>query len=325
MLEDGNSTPQLAHIIIVRNPTVFRPYSSRFVGYMINSLHQLGLPQSCPQENRVLTVDVVSLLLEMERTRGQGSSGLISAEQVDTIANFLVRLKILMAEPGDGRSHKIDVSALTLDSRASGLLTEIVAKWAPEIRSQPFEKVVAKDKSIPVPLFSCLDILSALIGANQFGFFIEHSSVVSDIVSGCFTHARDDSRLRDRLRNFVLGAAAVPSLGSLVVVPLEKIIVDVTHEQKKSSSSPSTDTSRQGAQRSRDKSTATDDNSVLMGFALFAIELLAELCRKDENCLKKVAHVFLSLASSLTKSHLLDAATKQRQGSSMLPVVLCLE
>ena len=92
MLEEANSTPQLAHICqtLVNSPNVFYGSRNRFAGYAINSINRLGLPPNCPLENRILSVDVVDLLLDWEAKKGALEPRIIPDDQVDTVGNFLV-------------------------------------------------------------------------------------------------------------------------------------------------------------------------------------------------------------------------------------------
>jgi len=65
MYEEGNSAPQLAHVLhtIVAHINVFHDYRQRFVRHLINSLNRLGLPPNCPIENRFLAIAIVELVL----------------------------------------------------------------------------------------------------------------------------------------------------------------------------------------------------------------------------------------------------------------------
>jgi len=114
MMEDLNSANQLAHIshVIVRHPDVFFASRSRFAGYMLNSLSRLGLPQNSPVENRALAVAIIELLLKWEQQSSPNDPRLFPVGQIDSMANFLVRLRILMAEPTDSRAPRIEMGQL---------------------------------------------------------------------------------------------------------------------------------------------------------------------------------------------------------------------
>lgn len=320
MLEDGNSVPQLAHICqtIVRNPDVFYSHRHRFVRYIVNSLNRLGLPPNCPQENRVLAVDLVDLLLTWEQ--GASPPVIFTSENGDTVSNFLIRLKILMAEPPDARSPKVDAGVPGLDQRVTELFRRIVALWDGTIRPQPFEKVVSRERADPGLLFSCLDILTVLLKAKRYDFFKEKASLVKGILSGCFTCSREDVPLREMLKKFILETEDLPSVVSLIVISLEKIIVDATHDQRISATARSAAASRQGSSRSREKlASSSEDSSSALSFATFSLELIAEICRRRREALNRFSNSMLALASALAKSHLLDAAAKQRKGSAQSP------
>ncbi|NJL18403.1 MAG: hypothetical protein HC938_15805, partial [Nitrospira sp.] len=127
MLQDANS---VAHICqtIVRDPGVFSPYKNRFIGGMLNSLPRLGLPPNCPLESRVLSVDVVELLVEWINNGATLPQSVIIGH-METIANFLVRLRMAMAEPLDGRSSKMDAGAVRLDHRVKHLFEKVLGTW----------------------------------------------------------------------------------------------------------------------------------------------------------------------------------------------------
>jgi len=317
MLEDGNSIPQLAHIcqMIVRNPNVFFRSRGRFAGYMLNSLNRLGLPINSPQENRVLAVSVVELLLEWECEGDSTEPKFFTNGQVDNIANFLVRLKVLMAEPTDGRTPRVDIATLSLEDRVTKLLRRILSNWDCTIRAQPFEKVISKDWKVPGGLLaSCLGVFLVLIEAKHLDFFRQNVNTVNELTNQCFKYARDDLILRKDLRHFVFQASDVPSLWTMIV-PLEKAIVTATHDLKRSLAHRASETASRQV-RGRERVSPSDAS---IEFALFALDLISELCRKHKDNLKLVADALLVLASALAKSHLLEAAAKQRNGSSLPP------
>ena len=68
VFEDGNSVSQLAHIwhTIINHEDVYGNHRHQFVRFMINSLNRLGLPPSCPMENRSLAVSIVELVMKWE-------------------------------------------------------------------------------------------------------------------------------------------------------------------------------------------------------------------------------------------------------------------
>ena len=78
LIEDGHSLPQLVHIwnLIVRHSKLFYSSRAQFVGQMVNLLSRLGLPTSSSHSNRVLSVDLVELIISWENDRitGVGSN-----------------------------------------------------------------------------------------------------------------------------------------------------------------------------------------------------------------------------------------------------------
>jgi FAT domain len=321
MLQDANS---VAHICqtIVRDPGVFSPYKNRFIGGMLNSLPRLGLPPNCPLESRVLSVDVVELLVEWINNGATLPQSVIIGH-METIANFLVRLRMAMAEPLDGRSSKMDAGAVRLDHRVKHLFEKVLGTWKGTIHTQPLEKILSiKDKPKPsesAMLYSCVEVVTAMIDAGMLDFFVINSGLMNKIANVCFLNARDDLLLRSRLQSFISSAGTTPALTALVAVALEKILLDAATEQRKAASHRAYDQTSKAASRSRDKNSALDDSTVALSYALFALELIDEICRKHVGFRRRIGSTVLSLAGVLTKNHLLEATAKQRQGSSSAP------
>ena len=167
LCEEGNSIPHVAHIwqIIATHEEIFRSHRNQFTKHIINSVNRLGLPPSCPIENRALSLRLTELLLdwqdeillpfsgkrsEIEFYEGEtetdcyeGSDDNVfaskrGAEHIDTIANFLVRMKILLADA------KIEGNPQNLDLKATELLRRVILRWNRcNIRPIYFEKVVS--------------------------------------------------------------------------------------------------------------------------------------------------------------------------------------
>jgi transformation/transcription domain-associated protein len=66
MYEEGNSMPHMAHIwtIVTTHPEVFVKHRHRFIRHIVNTLNRLGLPPSCPIENRVLSLTLTEQVLD---------------------------------------------------------------------------------------------------------------------------------------------------------------------------------------------------------------------------------------------------------------------
>jgi len=206
----------------------------------------------------------------------------------------------------------------TLESQTVRLLCQIVTNWNNcTIRGQPFEKIVATNHHrLPVLLSACMEILLVLIKAKQEAFFQQNFQTVEGLVAQCFKLAQEDSRLsKGVLREFVVHASDLSSLASSLLLHLEGAVVDITHEMKKHTLHRAGESSsRQSRSRIR---AASSDSSI--EFSLFAVELIRELCMKRKDNLKVVAGSLLILANFLAKNHLLEAAAKQRHGSSLPP------
>ncbi len=172
MFEEGNSVPQLAHVwyMVVNHPAIFVRRRSQLVRYMINSLNRLGLPPNSPMENRVLALSIIELVLQWEKDHRENSSKgpdsapdameiddpttdatensspddsmlQIDKSMVETMVNFLVRLKILLADP------KVDTHSVNVEPKLDLLLRDLIRRWnGAVIRPVYFEKVVSMCK-----------------------------------------------------------------------------------------------------------------------------------------------------------------------------------
>jgi hypothetical protein len=325
MLEEGNSTPQLAHICqtIVHSPNIFYGSRTRFVGYMINSLNRLGLPPNCPLENRVLAVDIVSVLLDWESKKGPMEASVVPTDQIDVVGNFLVRLKILMAEPSDGKHQKVEVSGVpSLEARVVELFDRVLTRWDVLVRPTPFEKASSRDQNSDGLLLSCLELLGVMAKTERYTFFSKHQSLLRDIIVSGFRQAKDNPGLRTGLRAFVERAREVDSLGPMMMNALERIVIEATAEQKKKPPGRASDPDPQGSVRStRDRpgGPGGSEDSTSESFEVFALELISKMCKTRRSYLKLISTSLLSLGTALMKIHLSEAAAKQRQGSPSAP------
>lgn len=71
VFEEGHGLSQLSHIwtLLVNNAALFYPHRGQFAPQMVNSLSRLGLPPTCPLENRELAVDIAALIAQWEMHR----------------------------------------------------------------------------------------------------------------------------------------------------------------------------------------------------------------------------------------------------------------
>ena len=201
LCEEGNSIPHIAHIwqIIVTHAEVFRSQRHHFTKHIINSVNRLGLPPSCPIENRVLSLRLIELVLdwqveievpisgkppeselneletETDRSEKSDSNAFFAsktgAEHIDTIANFLVRMKILLADA------KTESNPQNLDLKATKLLQRVILRWDRcNIRPIYFEKVVAMCRDDTA---SSHRLIGSLDSADRRGKESEKSKVQS--------------------------------------------------------------------------------------------------------------------------------------------------
>jgi len=71
LVEEGHSVPHLIHVwnLIVDHESHFYESRAQFVPQMVNSLSRLGLPSSAPIENRIVSINLVELILNWEDRR----------------------------------------------------------------------------------------------------------------------------------------------------------------------------------------------------------------------------------------------------------------
>jgi len=168
-------------------------------------------------------------------------SSLLDKSMVETILNFLVRLKVLLADP------KVDAGALSLDPRVMKIFRSTLSRWGNTIiRPVYFEKVVSlckeefkECKKLPEKpaktgktsrkaptssadagkkgdsnvvteemLIACLDIFTALNDeAPQNKFLVENTDQIKEILGSCFRHvaqAEDGELIRSKLQYFIV-------------------------------------------------------------------------------------------------------------------------
>jgi hypothetical protein len=315
LMEEGHLILQLAHIshIVVRNPSFYYASCTRFASYMINTLSRLGLPPNCPPENRSLSVGIVELILDWN-DQSKDVQRLLSKEQIDNLANFLVRLKVLMTEPLDARS--LHVSNASLDNKTTKLLKRMVSQWNCEIKAQPFEKVLVRERQPVGQLLACMEVFCVLSEAHRLDLFSTCPTTISRVVRMCFSNIMNDERLKNNLRKFVHGTASLPCMHYSFMVSLEKAVVDAHHELKMNSTN--TDGGNRHL-RTKDRLSAAESSAVIMENVLFCIELIRGLCLAQKDTLHYVTSSLLGLASYLTKSHLIEAALKQKHSSTLSP------
>lgn len=268
---------------IVLNPEVYYAHCQCFVRYMVNSLNRLGLPPNSPAENRALAVSMIGLLIQWwgqhaekataascplplkrkaESTDSSPTkkskdntgaakpviivtedSSLLDKSMVETILNFLVRLKVLLADP------KVDSGPSSLHPLVTKVFRSALSRWeSTAIRPIYFEKVVSlckEEAKQPLTtqkkptktvkaskssssakasnsdekkaesnlvttgmLAACLDIFTALTDeAPQNNFLAENSDQLKAILGSCFRHVgqTDGQLLSSKLRLFVAG------------------------------------------------------------------------------------------------------------------------
>ncbi len=77
LYEDGNSVPQLSHIlqIIFRHESVFYRYRNKITPHLIHSLNKLGLPVNSSTENRELSLALIRLVIHWDQIKPKDALG----------------------------------------------------------------------------------------------------------------------------------------------------------------------------------------------------------------------------------------------------------
>eukprot|EP00934_Nitzschia_sp_Nitz4_P007582 Nitzschia sp. Nitz4//scaffold38_size140716//13247//26980//NITZ4_003128-RA/size140716-augustus-gene-0.132-mRNA-1//-1//CDS//3329550021//7572//frame0 len=288
---------------IVDHPEFFASNQNQFVRYMINSLTRLGLPPNSPSESRALAVAVVELILKWHNS-GSFPNGLLDSKNdgeekvpdavehadkkrkleggltlsvgkdrgtqlldqnmVDTMTNFLVRMKILLADT------KTEIGS-SLSPRITPLLSTILTRWPrSRLRSVYLEKVVSmckdynasitgksndeaptsKGKAPPKTrpgtsgsaksddsrlvsvslLLACVDILSSISNAIPTNhFFRDNVPQVNEILAASFgfVHHKGEAELKRSLKQFVVGVLTKNRAGTPeAIVQRVKVLIE---------------------------------------------------------------------------------------------------
>lgn len=312
--DEGSSLQTLTHVgqIIIRYSSIFQSHCVRFVAPLISCIHRLGLSAPGTDENRCIAMSIVELLLQWHRT--QDDMARLLDGRSETICNFLIQFKIITADGLSDQRHptKVDTSATGLDARITESLEASLALWNPKISSAPIEKCIAKPIKGKGPLRACLEIISMAVEFKKFAFLSLNSSLVQRIIVLTVDHARDDMVMQGHLRLFVSNVKTMSSLTSHMLVALEKVVEESKSDKKTGSLERNSDRAR-----GKERSSGNDDGSVVSVFTLFCLELIADLFRINSGTVNYVATTLLSVAKSLSKAHLAETATRQRQGSSV--------
>jgi FAT domain len=325
--EDGTSSvPQLTHLyaLLVRCASVFHPYRHRFVSGVTSSLSRIVLPSSSPAENRLLAADLIALLLrwnEEEEERGKkedSQTKLLTLDQVDLTANFIVRLMVSVTDT-DPRVVKSDGSYVDLDRRLVASLSTIVDKWNVTIKPHPFEKAINKDKAGTSSILPCLSVIAALAKSGNDAFCETNVALVDDIIALAFANINDDVRVQYAIRNLCLSCHTRPSMRSKMLICLEKVIIESLDEQRRGSPNKIAEATRPSSTRSKDRSPGPDDGSVPMSTCLFCIDNAKTLCKVHQDSCSKLTSSLLGLLAAYSKAHIQDATAKQRQGTWQSP------
>lgn len=176
-------------------------------------------------------------------------------------------------------------------------------------------------------LTACLDIFTTIA---QFApcntFLTDNSSQLNEVLASCFSFARkrDESELREKLKQFVVHALSIgqgTSRMDLNVVQrlsvlLESFLVETDREYRKiqNVNLTSDESVRQG--NSRPQSVSTDEDNYHDGAVYFALQVVREVTATRPSFVKSFSSVLLGLLSTIVKRHCTAASMKQKQGGA---------
>lgn len=380
---------------VVSHPDIFYEYRSQFVRYMINSLNRLGLPPNCPAENRALAVRIVGLVVawdkkqllqdgaigkkrpasdgksddpsaEKKRKTSSGSvtvsstnktndGRLLDTVMVDTLVNFLVRLKILVADP------KVETIFSREDSDYNKLFKSIISEWKQcGIRPVYLEKVVAmckeensahaisskdedrtksklggksKAKTSPANgakgdngkkvnsklLSACLDIFNVLAEiAPSNPFLSANPFQLNEILIASFFRARqpEESEIREKLQKFIIEFICSNKEKSKSAATTTKVI-RVQLEQFLVDAALGYRKNLEGSHGSVDaRQNSIDAERSEVILSSFALGVIQDLNERYSSFYKPFSGSLLGLLQTLVKKHTADAAARQKQGTA---------
>jgi hypothetical protein len=314
LADESISTLHLAQIYqtIVRNPDVFASHAKRLITLIAAGLHRLGLQSTGTLENRFLAVNVIELAIDWGGKTSEIGNSL--AEIAEVLSNFLIRLKLTISEnPSDFKSSiHIEASTRTLDARAQSLLDVIISMYDVKIRISPFEKLLNRDKKLPNPLLTCLDIIATLVKFRHVAVLHQHASIFRDIIDGAVSHSRQDIAMQTALRNFASTSKTSTLMSSFILGALDKALLDALSDQSKTiSSEKSSDRTR-----NKDRPPVGNDSMDVSAFILFGLEVIADFCRNNCGLANIIGTTLISISKSLSKQHLSDAAAKLRHSAT---------
>eukprot|EP00536_Pseudo-nitzschia_multiseries_P000672 jgi/Psemu1/233891/estExt_Genewise1.C_80142 len=316
MFEEGNSVPQLAHVwyVVVRHPEIFVHRRSQLVRYMIDSLSRLGLLPNSPTENRALALSIVELVLSRASCTAVDDPTLnLDKSMVETVLNFLIRLKILLADP------KVGTASSNLDLKLDFLLRGVIRRWnGTDIRPAYFEKVVSMSvNGLPDMLTACLEVFLVLAEEDpRNGFLIDNPGQLKSILSACFRYSKSPSEtcIREKLETFLvaflsLGSFADERVVQPVTVWLEKLLTDTDMEYRKNHGQVN-ETQRQARFR---QPASTEESRPEDCAVLFSLRIIKKVGNGSPSFPKIFTSSLVSLLNTIVKKHTLQAATKQKQ------------
>ncbi|KAI8897674.1 hypothetical protein BC833DRAFT_539959 [Globomyces pollinis-pini] len=187
IIEDGHSVSQLVSVfqLIIRNAKHFYTNRHHFMPQIIQSLARLGLSGNATQETRNLSVDMVLLIIEWEKTAKEELASneghmevdtdepetemLLSQSYQEVIITFIIRFYLSLGETHNGgplfvKSMEVLEASLTLWPNASTVMSQL-------------EKVITSENVDLVFVVNAAEILKVLTHCKSQFWILENISM----------------------------------------------------------------------------------------------------------------------------------------------------
>lgn len=200
------------------------------------------------------------------------------------------------------------------------------SKSKPSSTSQSAAAKIDEGKQLNISILSaCLDIFATLAEVAPSNLFLtDNSPQLNEILSASFHFARTTTEgtatIRAKLKKFILCMHAAggglsridEKIVQTINIFMERALISSERDCRtlRSSSEAGHETGRQG----RSRSASVDDAVTDEGPALFVLEILREVGKKDKANFKPFTSSLLALLITAIKRHTTAASTKQKQG-----------
>ena len=172
-----------------------------------------------------------------------------------------------------------------------------------------------KDQTSDSQVTGCLQLLTVIAGTGHHAFFNDNQILARDMLRTSFGKAKESEKVQVILAALLEKGKTNKVIGTCAMILLDSLISDILHDQRKKRRASEHDQSSTSKARDRQGS----DEVLTSSFSVFVLRMVSMLCANQEPLLQVILRSLVSFGSSLTKTHLSEAAAKQRQGSPSSP------